>query len=112
MRQAKRLPFSGLYLEFQGTQLQMADGSTRAITPEECACFEDAEEVEACLEHVDDGCRWKIDLSGIAGVSPVSSTIVLPCSVSRAPPGDRIGSGFWKVCWDRVAATAESRADY
>ena len=51
----------------------MADGSTRAITPEECACFEDAEEVEACLEHVDDGCRWKIDLSGIAGVSPVSS---------------------------------------
>jgi hypothetical protein len=62
--------------------------------------------VEACLEHVDDGCRWKIDRSGIAGVSPVSSTIVLPCSVSRAPPGDRIGSGFWKVCWDRVAQIA------
>ena len=84
----------------------MADGSTRAITPEECACFEDAEEVEACLEHVADGCRWKINWFGIAGVSPVSSTIVLPCSVSRAPPGYRIGSGFWKVCWDRVAQIA------
>ena len=114
--QAKQLPFSGLYLEFQGTQLQMADGCTRAITPEECVYFldysEDAsmisEAVKKRMEQIADGCRWKSGYgdgwSGIVGVSPLGDySIVLPCTASRAPSGYGIASGFWTVCWDRVA---------